>query len=329
MADKDVVVDNGGANGADAGTGSAKDQADKGVAAGAEGAGGGDNGGDKTILAAAAADDKTVVTVPADWPADWKEKMAGGNKDVESLLGRYASPAAAAAALAAAQQKIRSAKVVEPLSAEATPEQVAEYRKATGVPEKADGYKLPEGVVPDEGTKQYLKSFYEEMHAANVPQGVVEKALGAYFKNVETAAAKQAEDDLAFHQVSDMSIRKEWGPGYKGNINAIMAMFSTHPKEVQDNLLNARLANGQKLASDPATLRMLLSMAKDINPAATVIPGGLEAGKGVDDRIKEINTMMKTMGQQKWHSKENTAIREEHVQLIEAQEKMKQQQASR
>lgn len=284
---------------------------------------------DATILSTDTTADTTQVTVQADWPTDWQDKMAGGNAEVLKIIKRYSSPANAAAALAAAQQKIRSGKVTEPLTADATPEQVAEYRKATGVPETAEGYKLPEGIVPDEGTKTYLKSFYEEMHAAHVPQGVVEKALGAYFKNVEAAASKQAEDDLAFHQTSDMSIRKEWGPSYKGNINAIMAMLATHPKEVQDNILNARLGNGQKLASDPATLRAFLSMAKDINPAAMVIPGGIEAGKGIDDRLAEINGQMKTMGQAKWHAKGNEGLRTEHLQLIEAQQKMKQQQSGR
>lgn len=281
---------------------------------------------DTTILATdTTAVDTTKVAVPADFPTDWQAKMAGGNKDVEKLLARYGSPVAAAAALAAAQQKIRGAKTVEPLGENPTDEQVAEYRKSTGVPDKAEDYKLPDGVVPDEASKEYLKGFFDKMHKANVPAAMVDHVVRAYFDNVEAAAAQQAESDLTYHTASNLSIRKEWGPGYTANLNAIKGMLSLHPAEVQDNIMGARLADGSKLADNPGALRALLQMAKDINPAATVIPSSADAGKGVEGRLADISKQMSEKGQTWWHNKAQAPLRAEHLQLLEAQSKMAEQ----
>lgn len=258
--------------------------------------------------------------VPADWPADWKDKIAGGDDNLKKLVGRYGSPQNLAAALLEARQKISTMPKVVDLPENATPEQLSEYRKANGVPETVDGYKLPENLLLDEADKPGVKNFLTKMHAQNVPQGFIEKAIAAHFEDVTAARELQVANDMAYKQVSDTALRKEWGPSYTANLNAIKGMLALHPEEVTANLLGARLADGKLLASDPATLRTLLTMAKDINPAASLIPGGQESGAGIEQRIKDIETRMTK--DRVGYFRDQT-MQDEYGQLLTAREKLK------
>lgn len=261
-----------------------------------------------------------AITVQADWPEDWKTKMAGGDENLTKLINRYGSPAQVGAALMEARQTISKNPKSVTLGDNPTPEQLSEFRKANGVPETLDGYKMPENILLDEADKPGVKAFLAKMHDAHAPQAFVEKAIAAHFEQVTAQKELQAADDLAFHQVSNTAIRQEWGANYTGNLNAIKGLLGQHPKEVSDNLLGARLANGKRLSDDPGTLRALLTIAKDVNPAATLIPGGQESSNGIQQRKAEIE---KRMVEDRVGYYRDEKMQEEYGQILMAEQKMK------
>jgi hypothetical protein len=76
-----------------------------------------------------------------DWPDDWRDKLAGGDKETQALLKRFGSPAAVARALKDTRAQV-SKGAVAALPEDATEEDKAAWRKARGVPDKPEAYDL-------------------------------------------------------------------------------------------------------------------------------------------------------------------------------------------
>src|SRR4051812_48364523 len=117
---------------------------------------------------------------------DWRARY-GEDPELQKILARLPSEAELAKKLVSQEKLIRSGqhKTVAPLAEDATPEEVAAYRKAAGIPEKADGYGLafPEEWKPSEGDNAGLAAFQEY----------------ALSKHMTPAAAKTAFDFYAQH----------------------------------------------------------------------------------------------------------------------------------
>jgi hypothetical protein len=241
-----------------------------------------------------------VVAAPADWPEDWRTKLADGDEKAMKQLERYQSPKDVAKALREAQTKISKGTQAFALPADATEEQVTAWRKENGIPEKPEGYleKLPSGLVVGEDDKPLVDTFLTDMHKANVKPEVVGAALDWYYRTQEESAAEQSREDVEFKKASEDALRSDWGPEYRANINAISAFLDAAPSEgdvsLKALLMGARLADGTPLGSNPMALRWLAGMANEANPAGFVSPAtGATQIKSVTDEIGEIETFMR------------------------------------
>ena len=98
---------------------------------------------------------------------------------------------------------------------DATPEQRAAFNSKLGVPENAEGYKLPVPEGMDDGfSKVAAKWFHENGVPAKAAEGVV-KAYNEY------SAAQQAEQARAFSVQSNQEfdeVKAEWGAAYNERI---------------------------------------------------------------------------------------------------------------
>ncbi len=72
--------------------------------------------------------------VAATWPEDWRKQMAGGDEAYLKQLERFDSPAAVGKSLREAQLKISQGGAKPALPKDATPEQLAAFRKEAGSP---------------------------------------------------------------------------------------------------------------------------------------------------------------------------------------------------
>lgn len=97
----------------------------------------------------------------------------------------------------------------------ATPEQVAAFRAKLGVPEKADGYKLP---IPEGGDDAFAKTASAWFHEAGIPAKSAE-TLAAKWNDYATAVAQQQED--AFHADAEKGLKElqaEYGAAFEQNL---------------------------------------------------------------------------------------------------------------
>lgn len=223
------------------------------------------------------------------WPEDWRERYIDKQeKDGKPLddaakeklakrLSRYDSPRAVMDAMIAAQNKISSGSLTKIPGKDATPEELADYRKEVGIPEEATGYdlSLSEGLVIGDEDKGFVDGFLGAAHGKNYTQEQVTGALDWYYKNQEKQAAEQYEADVKYKSEAEEELREEWGPGeYKPNINLIKNFLATDFDEgVSDLISGARLADGIQFGDHPGILRGLVAKARAENPMGALVPG--------------------------------------------------------
>jgi hypothetical protein len=213
--------------------------------------------------------------VPATFPETWRKDMSGGDAAFEKVLERYASPTAFADAHRALVAKVSSGElknVAKAPPANATPEQVAEWRKEAGLPADAKGYvdaiKLPQGVVPGDADKPLLEGFAAAALKSNMPADAYNAAVGWYFDNVDAQNKARATADHAFAGESARALEAEWGPAFAENQNRI-APGVLFPQNVADILYNARDAQGRVVGNIPEVVRALAQLHRDAYPAYT------------------------------------------------------------
>jgi hypothetical protein len=228
---------------------------------------------------------------------DWRKEVAGEDADLAKQLERFTDPKAFATSWRDAQQRIRSGELLKPLPENATPEQVAQYRKDRGIPEKPEGYleKLPDGLVIGENDKPIFESFVKGLHELNADPKLAHYAVQWYNDFQEQQEGKAAEDDAAHRTEVEDTLRPEWGSDYRANVNHIKSFLGTLPDGVGDLIANARDSEGRALLNSPKVLKALAKVARELNPVATIVPGtGGNQTEAVADEISKIEKFMRT-----------------------------------
>jgi hypothetical protein len=239
---------------------------------------------------------------------------------------RYESPQAVFNALVAAQNKISSGELLKPPAVDAKPEEVAAWRAEHGIPEKPEGYlaNLPNGLVIGEDDKPVFESFAKSLHGLNADPKIAHAAIGWYNQFVEDQAAKIHEGDLSAKQATEDALRTEWGNDYRVNINAIGTLLDSAPKEVGDVMLNARTAEGKAIMNDPAVVRWMVQLAREMNPVATLVPGSQGSGpQAIDTEIANLESLMGNKASEYWKGPKANQNQQRYRDLIEARDKMK------
>lgn len=261
------------------------------------------------------------VAAPATWPEDWRNKFAGSDDKRLNRLGRFGSPEDLAKSYFELEKKLSSRPTAPTLPENATPEQVSEYRKAIGVPDEGKyDTDLGGGFIWADADKEVLEDFQKHAFEANMPGGEFKKALAWYAQWQERQQSKSAEMDAEFRSKAEDELREEWGADYRRNVNAINSLFSTLNDETKSALFTARMPDGRLIGDHPEMVRFFANMARELNPAATLVPSsGGDPAKGVADRIAEIE---KRMAEDRVGYFKDTAMQAEYDRLLQARQKM-------
>jgi hypothetical protein len=241
-------------------------------------------------------------SVGMDFPVNWRSLAAAGDGDVEALLGRYDSPRAVARALKDLRTELsrKGTKSTAP-GADATPEAVADGRRAHGVPARWQDYgqvlALPEAMVLGDADAPIVEGFFQAAHAANVPQAHVDAMLRWYCGHKERQEIDRLNADDEAREVSAAALRQAWGAQYARNVNLIAAKlrpsFAAVAPDLFDQLLLARMPDGRLVGDDAGMTRALLALALEIDPAARTAPGDSRAsGQAGASRRAEIEAIM-------------------------------------
>jgi hypothetical protein len=272
------------------------------------------------------------------WPDNWREKMAehysAGDKKLYDKelrrLQRITDPASVYGVFREAEGKLTSGGLVKIPGKDAKPEEIAEYHKAIGVPEKPEDYfkdiKLDNGAVIGEADKPLVDGFAQAVHKSGATPAFVNAALNWYYKNQEEQAAAMDEADDTFRRESERALKDELGPTFKRKTNAIASVFATAPggtdvtneKGLYARLMGGRTADGKLIGNDPDMVRFLVGLANEINPVATVVEDGV-GSKGAETRLAELKALRKTNSKAYW----SEPIQREEAELIAALEKEK------
>lgn len=250
-------------------------------------------------------------TVDPTWPADWREKMAGGDAKKLAKLSRYASPVAAVEAGLSAQAKISSGEYKSPLGKDAKPEEIAAWRAENGIPEKPEGYTVKD--VP-EGDKEAIKTFLNAAHGANMSGDMVNASIGAYYSMLEAAKAARENQDIEIQKTSEDALRAEWGNEYRINQNLYKNLLSGLGVEAEKNFVHGRLADGTPIGSSPEVLKFLVGLARERNPVGVVTPSGVATDSSVQS---EIDSIEKTMRENRSAYNKNEPLQARYRELLD------------
>lgn len=260
------------------------------------------------------------------WPEDWREQIYGSDPKLLSRLQRYASVKDVANALVAAQNRISSGELKSALKANATSEEAAAWRLENGIPESPDKYDLTMqgGIVFGEEDKPFIESFTKAAHAANFHPEQVKAALAWYHKDRESQIEVMAAKDAQQRDAARDELIAEWGVNdFKRNSNQIMSLLDTAPTGVKDFILMARGPDDQALFNNPNVLRFFDSVARQINPVATVVPGHTgNIGAAIGDEIQKLEKMMGSKASEYWKGPNAEKNQARYRELVGARERM-------
>jgi hypothetical protein len=246
------------------------------------------------------------------FPDAWRHDMAAGDKAFLKTLDRFESPAALAKAYKELTSKLSAGELraVRAPAADATPEQVAGWRTAHGLPENAEGYvsglSLGDGMLAGEANRPLLLSFAQAALAGNWSGEQYSQAVRWYFASQDRLLAERQRVDGEFKHTAARELAREWGNDYDVNRATVAQFCDRHfAQNLKIDLLNARLPDGSLLSNHPGFNRAILAVARTVDPRGTQLPNASGAGvSSVESRIVEIEGkhMRAPHGSDSWKS---------------------------
>lgn len=191
-------------------------------------------------------------------------------------LGDTSDPAEFAKALAKGYGEAVAYKSILVPGAEASDQDVAQFRKVNGLPAEAKDYKLSEATekrfealgVKDPATKAI---YTEAFHKANATPAQVEAFSEAHEKAVSKLVADQQYEMETAQKANVEGLQKEWGERFNPNLGDVKELFAIAKGGVQ--FTESEQAELAKLEDSTVLVKLLHSIRKRI-------PGESEIHKG-------------------------------------------------
>lgn len=242
--------------------------------------------------------DWTAITaqIIAQFPADQQDKI--------KELAKTRPPVEVYRAAAAAQSKITELSEavkgrVKVPGKDAKPEEIAEFRKAIGVPEAADKYEItaPEGMAINPAIEGKAREAFfglgmtqQQVDGALKLQAEANAVIAQEEQRAIETAAQSAQDDLRIHWGV-----KEYAPKVE-MLNRYVAEMAKQYGQGFADTFNERFKSGIAVGERPEFLKWLdehvVSKWADDNG----IPRGLDSGGGVSDEARKTEILRMAHG---------------------------------
>lgn len=213
---------------------------------------------------------------------DWTGKLTGKHKDSPALKA-IRSPHDLADAYV--ETKGMVGRKLEAPGADATPEQVAAWRKTVGAPEKPEGYFgdgkksfRPDGLADDAWSAETETQFLAIAHKHHLPAAAVKEMMEFYGGTVAAGLKQNMAASEAMLQAEGAKLKQEWGAAFNQNLADAARM--------------AKLA-GLDPATDPiftsaTAVQAFARLAKQFGEASLVAGGPASATGGIQARIDDV-----------------------------------------
>jgi hypothetical protein len=284
------------------------------------------NGRDQSLGAGGGGDDPPQA-VPATWPEDWRERLAGDDETDLKTLRRWKDPANLWKQNKSLRSRMDSGEFRRNMPEGADEEALKAWRAEVGVPETPDGYKesLPKELEIEDDDVRFLDEYFNRMHARGVSTADVQEGVAAYYDMMAQAAEEVVGEDRTYRKTAEDELRSDWGPEYRANMNAIASLLSNHaPDGLREVLFSARGENGRLLGDNPQVLQFLADVSRQIDPYGTVTPAGdASVAQSIDDEIAKYELEMKDTKAREhdyWH---NPVKQSRYRELLEMRDRYK------
>lgn len=287
---------------------------------------------DKAAADKAAADQAAAASGADKWRENYAVKKAtvDGKLDQaahDKLLGRlkrFSSIDDALESFFNADKKIADGTYRKPLGDKATPEEIAEYRKANGIPETPEKYleKLPNGLVIGDEDKPFIEKFTKAFHDKNADPSIVAAAIKTYYDVVDEQEGLRAEANTAARAATEDTLRAEWGADYRANTNLINSFVGSMPKELQEELFQSAKPDGTQIMNNPAMLKWLAQQARELNYTGSVLPSGEASAKGITTELDALKGKMADRNSDYWKGPTAEKQQARYRELIELQQRI-------
>lgn len=253
--------------------------------------------GTDTAAQQTAAETTTATETQPTWRDDWRDqliaKLPADEREKEmKRLQRFQSPENVYKSMRELEKRVSSGMLKPTLAEGASEAEIAEYRKAYGIPDEPNaekyGITFPQGYEPNDADNADVSDFLADMHKDNVPPAVVQKVWNKYLGIREKAEAELYQAAQAATINYKAELKAEYGRDFDknvrlGNQHLVQAVGEDQAKE----FMAMTLADGTKLGDNPAFVRYIVSQAlatADDTALATSEFG--DSGKGIDDLYK-------------------------------------------
>lgn len=155
----------------------------------------------------------TTTPPAASAPASsWRDTLPDDLKALPTLA-KFQEPGALAKSYVELEKKIGQRGVQVPGEG-ATPEQVAEFHRALGVPEKPDDYAIaaPEGIPAEVWSDDTAKAFQAKAHALGLTPQQAKGLAEWYARDAADAMTRYTAGIEPDGRPMDEVLRSEWGP---------------------------------------------------------------------------------------------------------------------
>lgn len=273
--------------------------------------------------AAATATPAVAAPAPVEgyWPTNWRDTVSKADEKKLATLQRYASPEKALEALFSAQERIRSGELKPVLKKDASADELNEWRTAHGIPVTADKYDLGKDFKLDESDQETASELFKAAHESNQTPDQIKSTLKALKALQDKSVADMIASDKLKQQQSEDTLRAEWGPEFRLNINLAHSLLDgAATPGLKAKFLDARLPDGTLVGSSPEMLGLLVQLSRIQNPTGVVVPGS-EANpmQGVESEIEKIE---KTMRENRTAYNKDEKMQSRYRDLLGAREKL-------
>lgn len=263
------------------------------------------------------------------WNDGWRDRLAAASTDPEKerkQLERYESPEQIWKKARELERKMSSGELRSPLRPDATDAEKVQWRKDNGIPDTAKGYKvnMPEGRQPPKEDDAFLASFLTSAHAANYTQEMVDATIKVFYAEVDRQEKAMTEAEQKAAAAAEDKLREEWGTDYRVNKAMAEALLARAPAGFRDRFMNGYLADHSPIRASVDAWKWLVQMEREINPAATVIPGqSSNIGQTIEAELAELKKLMGDKNSAYWKGPEAEKKQQRYRDLVSAQEKIK------
>lgn len=283
-----------------------------------------DNGGQ--VPAAASPAPQEVSNPFASLPENWRSSLvesAGIQGDdagkVLSQLERVSDMGTLVKNYISAQDRIRRGELSNGLPENATEQQLADWREANGVPQAADQYQveLGDGLVLGEEDQRIMPAVYDVALKHNVSNQAMSEMVNAFMAQREIEVETMHQQHGIHNQQATQVLKETWGGDFQANLNMVKGLVNQLPDSVRDAFESAVMPDGRAVFNSPEVMVFFADLARQVNPAGTVVPNANNPVQAINDEIANLESRM---GTDEWYA--DTAAQQRYQQLVTARENM-------